>query len=292
MQLHKVTEYDLIVIIKKETILCIREVIDPMGADPLYEECRQVANKLLRRFDWSLLTETELTDKLLERVRLEQVIGVGKLPDLALNIYSATLYDACTSDGFKREQGFKEVANYLFRAISNHYPKEIGETIVFDALVRIWQGIDTCQSPGTFIRFCLYRLQNATTAYLREQARLDKAETLPEENTEDLDEASQVPSALIQAENLPEIAIDECQKLRVKIYDEFAKLYQKYPKAKGQLAVVFQHYLMDLSVKEVAEKLGTTSKRIHELLSLGRGRVGGDLEFVHLLRRFRENCKD
>ena len=263
-----------------------------MGADPLHEECRQVASKLLSRFGWSLLTETELTDKLLERVRLEQVIGVGKLPNLALNIYSTTLYDACTSDGFKREQGFKEVGNYLFRAISNHYPKEIGETIVFDALVRIWQGIDTCQSPGTFIRFCLYRLQNASTDYLRGQARLDKAEALPEENTHDPDETPSVPPALVQAENLPEIDIDECGKLRQQIYDEFMKLYQKYPKAKQQLTVIYHVYLMELNVKEVAEKLGTTSKRIHELLSLGRGRVRADLEFVSLLRTFRENCKD
>ena len=264
-----------------------------MGDDGLRGECHKIVDQLLRRYRWSLLTAEEFVDKLFARAQLEQVTQESHCKNLALNIYSATLHSVCTSPGRDLEKGFREVGYYLFSAIGKDYhADEIKEIIVADALARIWIQIDTCQSPGTFIRFCLYGLQHAKTEYIREQLRLNRGESWPEGRIDDSDETNLIDSALIQSGNLPEIDIGECIELRKKILNQFAKLYQRFPRAKRQLEALFYYYFVELGTEEIAHRLETTVNEVYVLLSRGRKHLRTVDEFMELLQAFRANCKD
>lgn len=138
-----------------------------MDESTLWQQCYQIAEKLLNQFNWSLLSVNEFADYLFAQAQQTGIREKDRLRELAMSYYSTILYSACNQQGVSRERGFREVANYLFAICYRSHITEANE-IVSDALVRIWSQLERCQSPQAFLRFCLYRLRHAETAYSRQ----------------------------------------------------------------------------------------------------------------------------
>lgn len=265
-----------------------------MDDDRLQRECYEIVSKLLKRYSWNLLTIEELVTEVLAQVRSENPVEPRSLQTVALTLYSIRLFQACSSSGVEREQGFQEVGTYLFQAINQRpYAPAIGHELVSDALKRSWQGLSQCQAPATFLRFCLYRLRHAETAFWRAQQQLDEHEPWPEELPDEGQWGRKASTAaFIYEETFPTVDDDQCTQLHEKVLQQFAGLYQRFPRAKDQLTAVFWYYFVGLSTEEIAKRVDKGVEQVHVLLSRGRDKLRTDEEFVTLLFDFRENCKD
>jgi len=123
-------------------------------------DCRRIVRALIEEYDWALLSEDELVELVLGSI--EPGISRTEVKRQAKHHYTIATYKACRQDQDqdRREQGYCELSRYLFRAAYNRWP-ELAEDATQRALILVYEQIDRCRNPGTFLAFALGKLRHA-----------------------------------------------------------------------------------------------------------------------------------
>ena len=122
--------------------------------------CQRIVRALIEKYRWALLSDDELVERVLGSI--ESGISPTEVRRLAKHHYAIAMYEACRQvrDQDRREQGYHELSHYLFRAACRQWP-ELAEDASQRALVLVYEQIDRCRSPGTFLAFALGKLRHA-----------------------------------------------------------------------------------------------------------------------------------
>jgi RNA polymerase sigma factor (sigma-70 family) len=123
-------------------------------------DCRRIVRDLIRKYEWALLSEDELVGLVLGSI--ESGVSPSEVKRLARHHYTIATYEACrqAKDSDRHEQGYRELFRYLFRAAYNRWP-ELAEDATQRALILVYEQIDRCRNPGTFLAFALGKLRHA-----------------------------------------------------------------------------------------------------------------------------------
>lgn len=121
--------------------------------------CRRVVQALIAQYDWALPREDDLMEWILASIQAED-----SPTDLERVAYSTALYEACrqTQDLDRRERGYRELFRFLFRVAYNRWP-ELAEDATQRALVLVYEQMDHCRGPGTFLGFAFFKLLQGFT---------------------------------------------------------------------------------------------------------------------------------
>ncbi len=173
--------------------------------DPdFHQTCRRVVRGLIEKYEWALLPADRLVELVLGSIRAE--VSPAKLEKLATYHYTIALYEACrqAEDPAQRERGYQELFRFLFRAAYNRWP-DLAEVVAQGALALVYQQIDRCHSPATFLAFALHKLRQAFKDELRARGKELSLDDLPVEEISRLDpeeDQKSSQSALEQQERL------------------------------------------------------------------------------------------
>lgn len=138
--------------------------------------CQHVVRALIEKYDWALLGEDELVALVMGSTLPEA--SAAELEKLARQHYQIVLHQACqqAEDPDRREQGYRELFRYLYRAAYNRWP-ELAEEVAQQALVLVYEQIDRCRHPGAFLTFAFYKLLEA---FKREKRLINQVPSLEE----------------------------------------------------------------------------------------------------------------
>jgi len=217
--------------------------------DDLAVACRWVARDLIGKFGWHLLSEEEFTVRavatLAEKPRMSPA-------QACLNVYSRTLYNAC-QDVRQQEQAYMELHYYLYRIAYSRRP-DLAEDATQKALLLVYEQIDTCRSPDTFLRFAQWKLRQALTDIGRKGRKFSPDPLELEEWRED-------PSARTEMQRI-ETAVDMSDCIRT--------AWEEHPRAHDQLRAVVWKYMYGLSNQEIAAVLGKKPAQVYMLIFHGK----------------------
>lgn len=195
--------------------------------------CREAVRALMQQYQWRLLSEFDLTARILPTIPTnasqQEISGAVK------HHYALALYEACSSSGSSREQGYTELHRYLLRLAYRFWPghpEDFYDDVAQRALLIVFEKISTCEFPAAFFTFARYKLLQANKEEIRARR--------PEEN-HPLDDDF-FPSA-------DDSFINEEQTQL--LLEAIAALKNE----QEQLAV-FYRYFAGLSDKEIAARLG------------------------------------
>lgn len=139
-------------------------------SDQLRQSCQRVAQALIARYGWGLLKADELTERILSSIDLETT--PVKLEERAQRCYAVVLFEAChqNEDDKKQNLAYTEVHRFLFRAAYNRWqdlPQDTIDDIAQQALLLVYEQIDRCSSPQTFLTFAFWKLRQAAKNVFR-----------------------------------------------------------------------------------------------------------------------------
>lgn len=218
--------------------------------------CRRTVRALVKKYGWALLSEDELVELVLGSV--EPGTSSTEVKRLAKHYYVIAMYDACrqAEDQDRREQGYHELFRYLFRAAYNRWP-ELAEDATQRALVLVYEQIDRCRNPGTFLAFALGKLRHAF-----KQERRARGE---EVSSEEIDRSS---TERERAEAWAHLARQECCQ---NLLDAVRRLPNKLTRN-----AIFLKFFGGLSDAEIGERLGITANYVRVLRHRGIERLRKD----------------
>jgi RNA polymerase sigma factor (sigma-70 family) len=200
-------------------------------------------------------------DDLLERVwgSVQPEGAAVEVERLIKHHYTIALYHACwqTEDLDRRERGYCELFRFLFRAACNRWP-ELAEDATQRALVLVYEQIDRCQSPGTFLAFALNKLRHAFQQEQRARGREQSLENVM--GRESAGGAGMTFSALLDQQ-------EGCQAL----LDAIRRLSRE-----DQQKAILLKFFAGLSDGEIGERLGITPGHVRVLRHRGLARLRKD----------------
>ncbi len=223
--------------------------------------CQRVVRSLMDKHEWTLLGEADLVALAWDSIPAG--ISASKLERLVIHQYTIALYEACqqTEDSERREQGYRELFRFLFRAAYNRWP-DIAESVTQRALVLVYEQIERCQSPGTFGAFALNKLRQACKDEIRDRGKeLSWEEVGHGEGEED---RTAHPSGL-----------DQQEYLRVLI-DAITRLPDK-----RQQQVILLKFLGGLSDETISTRLGVSVGNVRVLRHRGLAQLRKDERLRH-----------
>jgi DNA-directed RNA polymerase specialized sigma24 family protein len=200
--------------------------------------CREAIRRLIHDFNWRFLPQEEFVARCVETLAAKPAM---RPVQACQNIYSRALYDAC-QDACRQEQAYAELHYYLHR-IAWHRRPEVAEDATQEALLLIFEQIDTCRNPGTFLRFAQFKLLQAIKKVDR-----PPPPPPPEPSLEEL-----VPS-------------DE---KTGNLWRCIRQVWETHPRARNQLQAVLWKYFDELSDEEITGRLNKTPAQVHVLRSRG-----------------------
>jgi RNA polymerase sigma factor (sigma-70 family) len=206
--------------------------------------CQQTIRMLIEKHGWLLLGEDDLLDLLL---RSPQSPGSpADLERLVKGHYIRALYEACrqTADPERCEQGYRELSRYLYRAASNRWP-DMAEDITQQALLLVYQQIDRCHEPTTFLAFALNKLRGVVSQNRRFAS--------PGSSWE---EAQQVADPDL-------VASDETQQEKQEQLEVLLDAIQRLPNKQQQPIIL--KFFEGLSDEEISKRLGLTVSNVRVL---------------------------
>jgi hypothetical protein len=109
--------------------------------------------------DWALVSACDLVQRLRSQ---EANPSPAQTKRQAIHQYSIVLYEACrqAKNSERRERAYTELHRYLYRAAYNRR-RELADDATQRALLLVYEQIDRCQSPGTFLKFAIWKLLQA-----------------------------------------------------------------------------------------------------------------------------------
>ena len=133
-------------------------------------DCRRIVRTLIEKYDWALVEEDKLVEQVMASV--QSAASPTKMEQMAIYLYTIALHAACrqTEDEPLRERGYQELHRLLFRAACSRWP-DMARIVTQRALVLVYEQIDRCRSPGTFVAFALNKLRQAHTDELRDRGK-------------------------------------------------------------------------------------------------------------------------
>ena len=216
---------------------------------------RCVVHDLIEQYGWTLLTEEELLERMLNAQPDASPDQVGRLAERQ---YTIALYEACRQqrDRDLRERGYRELHSLLYRTADRRWP-ELAEDAAQRALVLVYEQIDRCRDPGAFVAFTLFKLRHA----LKQERRARGQEEYLEERVQDDVSAdlATLPAHLEQQ--------DRRRALVAAI--------QRLPDERQRQAILLK-FLSGLSDEEIGERLEITVGYVRVLRHRGLGRLRKD----------------
>ncbi len=205
--------------------------------------CRHVVRDLIAKYEWTLLKE----DDLVELMNSKTDISPAEMKRQAKHHHSIALYKACqqSEDLDRREQGYHELHRVLFRSAYNRWP-ELAEDATQRALLLVYEQIDHCRSPGTFLAFALYKLRAAIKQELQARGR-----------EQPLDEVVQGEIGRQRAASAPDIEEKELCSVLLGAVRRLLKDHEQQ--------VVLLKYFGGLKDEEIAKRLGITVNNVRVL---------------------------
>jgi len=148
----------------------VNDTSDPSCSTTSRLACRRVVQTLTGNYGWVLLCEDDLVALVLESAPVEA--SPSELERLTIHQYTIILYEACrqAQNRDRREQGYRELFRFLFRAACNRWP-DLAEIVTQRALVLVYEQIDRCQNKGTFGAFALNKLRQAFKDVMRDRGK-------------------------------------------------------------------------------------------------------------------------
>lgn len=218
--------------------------------------CQRIVRTLVEKYDWALLSEDELVQWVLSSIQSE--VSPAEVERLTKRHYTMALYEACrqANDLARRERGYHELSHFLFRAAYNHWP-ELAEDAAQQALVLVYEQLDRCRDPGTFLAFALNKLRHAFQQEQRARGREVPLEEIVQSSTE---WARLAPSSHLDQQ-------ERCQMLLEAI--------QRLPKVLERKVILLK-FLGGLSDVEIGERLGITVGYVRVLRHRGMARLRKD----------------
>ena len=220
------------------------------------QTCRRAVRRLIKKHDWALLSEDDLVTLVLGAAQPEA--SPAGLRKQAMHQYTMVLYEACrqTKDPHRRERAYRELFRYLFRAAYNRWP-DLAEDVTQRALVLVYEQIDRCRHPGTFLAFALYKLQHAF-----QQERRARGNKYPEDG---------IGQGSVE-ENRAALQPRLEQKERLQMLVEAIR---RLPDKRQQKAILLR-FLGGLSDEEISMHLGVTVSSVRVLRHRGIARLRED----------------
>ncbi|NJN66067.1 MAG: sigma-70 family RNA polymerase sigma factor [Chloroflexaceae bacterium] len=185
----------------------------------------------------------------------------------ARTYYSRALYDAChqSDDQERRERAYHDLSHYLYRAAHNRWP-DLAEDVTQHALLLVYEQIERCRAPETFLTFALFKLLQAfkamtTQTSVRTSSLLD-SDQMSETTSDDLhttplthlEQRETVEALLVAIQCLP----DERQR-----------------------QVVVLRYFAGLSDAIIAQRLDLTANHVRVLRTRALERLRHDASLQH-----------
>jgi len=242
----------------------------------------------MQRHGWRLLEESAFAGRLLARAQREENAAPEGLTALAVNLYCTIWHEACRGSGSRRSRAYQELAHYLCdRALHKYGDKEMAHEIAQDALLLIFEQVESCRNPGAFMAFALLKLWNAATSYFRQRDRdLERVEPLPSEQTpESGDSGDGAPELVDRSTPLPEQET-VARELTTAVMGRVAELVAASPRAQKQLLAVVYKFVQGYSDEEIAQALATDVAGVHVLRSRGLSRMREDTVLRQLAQNY------
>jgi RNA polymerase sigma factor (sigma-70 family) len=134
-----------------------------------------MAQRLHAAYQWSLLSVEELVAQTLAHLPAEPTDPA--LYKALLDGYTVALYDACRhrEQQARCELAYRELYQLLLRSAYKTRPDlapVVAEEVAQRALVLVFEQLDRCQQPQSFIAFALYKLRQAFTEHDRYMAKM------------------------------------------------------------------------------------------------------------------------
>ena len=136
---------------------------------------------MLQAYRWTLLSADTLALRIQEAAPAD-LSDEEALFQQAKHQYTLSLYKACcqSHDSQRRERAYRDLHHYLYRAAYNRWP-ELAEDATQRALVLIYEQIEHCHQPDTFLAFALWKLRHAFQQEERARRTLQEDKALAAE---------------------------------------------------------------------------------------------------------------
>jgi len=238
--------------------LPMRDDADHTTDTALCLDSRRIVRDLIRKYGWALLSEDELVEQVLGPA--EAGIPPAEAKRLAKHHYAIAMYEACrqAEDQGRREQGYGELSRYLFRAAYNRWP-ELAEDAAQRALLLVYEQIECCRSPGTFLAFALYKLRQA---FKQEQQARGK---------EEVEIEPEPGPGSAEGDGIEAWMCLEDQEGRRQLLEAIQRLPSDL-----QRKVILFRFFEGLSDAEIGERLGITANYVRVLRNRGIKRLRED----------------
>lgn len=225
---------------------------------------KSAVQQLKADFGWTLLDDEEFVTRVRAELANQPQVSLREAKNAAQGIYSETLYTACQHPE-QCEQAYIEVYQYLC-AIARYKQPDIAEDAAQQAIELIYEKIEQCHTPRTFLKFAQYKLLDAAKR-LRRLQHADRETSL--EALEDKWALDGFAEADVESPEEKIIRHDLAQKVRACI----ERVFQCFTRAHRQLHAVLLKYVEALSDSEIAQRLGTTSGSVRVLRTRGLAKL-------------------
>jgi RNA polymerase sigma factor (sigma-70 family) len=227
--------------------------------------CQRITQTLIEKYEWSLLSAEELTALVLSIAQTN--MSPVELEQLVKHYYTVAMYGACrqTENLAHRERGYQELFRFLFRVAYHRWP-DLAEDVTQRALVLIYEQIERCQSPGTFLAFALNKLRHAHQQELRGRGR-----EMPQEDMVG-DEANSDQSEIL-------LHLEEEEQLKVLL-----AAIQQLPDER-QRTVVFLKFFKGLRDEIISAQLNSTASHVRVLRHRALARLRNDPILQNYIRQ-------
>ncbi len=225
---------------------------------------RRAAEHLLADFGWSLVSADALAAQAVQHLSPVAEVSLVQAVTACQTVYSRLLFAACAGSS-QREAGYHELYRYVYKLAYNRVPEADVADVAQETLRLVYEKLDTCQHPETFLKFAYFRLRHAMNRV--RPARLSRVQSLASWLDAGVEETSSL-TPIFQKPPLPEEAAlhsDEAASVR----DCLQKLWRHQPRASEQIKALILKYFDELDDATIAERLGTTVANVHVLRSRG-----------------------
>jgi RNA polymerase sigma factor (sigma-70 family) len=128
--------------------------------------CQQVVRVLMAKYEWALMPEEELVDRVWAAAQTE-ASSPAKLEDLVRKEYGAVMHAACqqSHNPIRYQQAYQELHRFLLRTAYN-YCSDLAEIVAQRALILVYEQLED-KKPRAFFGFAFNKLRQARTEELR-----------------------------------------------------------------------------------------------------------------------------
>ena len=262
----------------------------------LAPRCRSAAQRLLNRYDWSLLDADALARR---AAGLPRPGGQQAADHACLQAYAAELHRVIaghdetppSSSGCGLEQAFTELWRYLLPIAQRKTENDRSQEFAQRTLVIVWEKRGQCRYPTSFLGWATLILNNEIRQDYRKRTRPvtgagDADTTAPrrEARVELLDDLGRGGEEREWHTVLPaDIAPADAALVHEQAHQRLLDTLSRVLSSEQQTAVIVALFLQERNPVEVADELGCTVHNVYVLKSRALKRLRGNSEVMAAL---------